>query len=392
MLFAVLTLILHPPDFSYSFYEKFDARSVSKRWIPSESRNYTGIWEVDEPDPPLSHNGEKLLILRSKNTHSAVSAVFDQPIFNINRTLVIQYEMRPTIAFTCSGAYIKLFSGSGFDTYSLTNETEYTLLFGPDRCSTMNKIRFIFSHWNPKKKLYEKIQLKDPPQAPTDNLNHLYTLIIRPNNTFSILLDNKVIKDGSLFFGFEPPVVPRTQIPDPQDRKPDDWEEIPYIVDPQNQKPQDWDDSKGTWKPSLIPNPKYKGEWKPQLIKNPEFYYDPEPYKLQPITAIGFEIWATNKDLSFGKILIAYDEDRVIQWNRRDFLMRKQFQIESIERGLKKQDKPLKISLKSSILSMYHSIIQSIFPIEVSVELIFVLCALSLPIFVAAISKKYKLL
>jgi hypothetical protein len=39
-----------------------------------------------------------------------------------------------------------------------------------------------------------------------DRQTHLYTLIIRPDNTFEILIDNESKKKGSLLTDMDPPV------------------------------------------------------------------------------------------------------------------------------------------------------------------------------------------
>lgn len=50
-------------------------------------------------------------------------------------------------------------------------------------------------------------------------------MIVRPDNTFTILVDNKEANAGSLLEDFTPPVNPPEEIDDPNDKKPDDWDE-----------------------------------------------------------------------------------------------------------------------------------------------------------------------
>lgn len=63
-----------------------------------------------------------------------------------------------------------------------------------------------------------------------DKLPHLYRLTVKPDNTFTIHLDHKVIKAGSLLKDFEPPVNPPHEIDDPEDVKPDDWDEREKVI------------------------------------------------------------------------------------------------------------------------------------------------------------------
>ena len=68
----------------------------------------------------------------------------------------------------------------------------------------------------------------------------MVTLIVNPDNTFEIRVDKQVVNSGSLLNDFEPPVNPPVEIDDPEDKKPDDWDEREKIVDPDAKKPDDW--------------------------------------------------------------------------------------------------------------------------------------------------------
>ena len=69
-----------------------------------------------------------------------------------------------------------------------------------------------------------------------------------------------------------------TEIDDPEDKKPDGWDDIPaQIADPDATKPEDWDDEDdGEWEPPLIDNPDFKGEWQVALAPSPS--PSPSPY------------------------------------------------------------------------------------------------------------------
>lgn len=69
-------------------------------------------------------------------------------------------------------------------------------------------------------------QFRDRLEEPfKDKLPHLYQLVIRPDNTFEISVDHKVVNQGSLLSEFTPPVNPPREIDDPEDKKPKDWDE-----------------------------------------------------------------------------------------------------------------------------------------------------------------------
>ncbi len=177
------------------------------------------------------------------------------------------------------------------------------------------QVHFIFKHKNPKTGEYEEKHLKSPPSIKNDKLTHLYTLVVKKDNTFQLLIDNKSMKNGSLLEDFTPAVNPPAEIDDPNDKKPEDWvdeariadpdatkpedwdEDAPFeivdedaekpddwledepltVPDPEAEKPEDWDDEEdGDWIPPQVPNPKCEeasgcGKWEPPTKKNPAY-------------------------------------------------------------------------------------------------------------------------
>merc|ERR1719198_806524 len=111
-------------------------------------------------------------------------------------------------------------------------------------------------------------------------------------------------------------------MPDPSDKKPDGWDDIPsQIPDPDATKPEDWDDEddgeweaplidnpdfKGEWEPKEIENPAYKGEWAPKQISNPDFE---EGVQLAAYDSfyVGYELWIVNNGTIFDNILVTDD-------------------------------------------------------------------------------------
>merc|ERR1712187_874824 len=110
-------------------------------------------------------------------------------------TFVVQYEVRLHEGLQCGGAYIKLASkqDGDFKPSDVTNNTPYTVMFGPDKCGTTNKVHFIWKFQNPVSGEFEEHHLKNPPsaQGTSDKRSHLYTLVIRSNNDFEIFIDKK---------------------------------------------------------------------------------------------------------------------------------------------------------------------------------------------------------
>ncbi|XP_023238032.1 calnexin-like, partial [Centruroides sculpturatus] len=318
------------PIGNYYLAEHFDDREdFSKRWIISEAKKdgieeniakYNGKWEVEETEKN-GLNGDLGLVLKSKAHHHAISTRLDKPFLFDNKPFVLQYEVHFQNGQDCGGAYIKVLSQtSDMNLKNFHDKTPYTIMFGPDKCGTEQKLHFIFRHRNPKNGTYQEKHWKRASSIPKledlfkDKKPHLFTLIITPDNRFEIQIDQKSIHKGSLLEDVSPSVNPPAEIDDPNDSKPEDWDErekipdpnakkpdnwdedaprqipdpnarkpegwlddeVELIPDPNAEKPKDWDDEMdGEWEPPLISNPNCEqagcGEWKPPMIDNPNY-------------------------------------------------------------------------------------------------------------------------
>merc|ERR1712048_1528399 len=177
---------------------------------------------------------------------------------------------------------------------------------------------------------------KDIP-VQNDKITHLYTLVIRPDNTFEVFTDNMSVRSGNLDDEFDflepkqikdPSVtkpkdwVDQKKIPDPNDQKPDGHGDIPEeIPDPDARKPEDWDDEddgeweapmidnpayEGPWSPKMIDSPDFKGPWEHPMIPNPDYVYDSSMYAVcaKGCTHIGFELWQVKSGTIFDDIIV----------------------------------------------------------------------------------------
>ncbi|EXJ79563.1 calnexin [Capronia epimyces CBS 606.96] len=329
-----------PTNLKAPFLEQF-TDDWDTRWTPSHAKKqdsksdedwaYVGEWSVEEPSVFPAIVGDKALVVKNAAAHHAISAKFPAVINNKGKTLVVQYEVKLQNGLECGGAYMKLLrENKKLHAEEFSNASPYVIMFGPDKCGATNKVHFIFQHKNPKTGEYEEKHLKSPPQAKITKLTTLYTLIVKPDNTFELLIDNTSVKNGSLLEDFSPAVNPAKEIDDPKDKKPDDWVELARIPDPEAKKPEDWDEDQpfevvdeeaekpddwledepatipdpeaekpedwddeedGDWIPPQVPNPKCEevsgcGKWEPPLKKNPLYkgkwtapYIDNPDYK-----------------------------------------------------------------------------------------------------------------
>lgn len=328
-----------PTTLKAPFLEQF-TDDWDTRWTPSHAKKedsksdeewqYVGEWSVEEPTVFPGISGDKGLVLKNPAAHHAISAKFPKKIDNKGKTLVVQYEVKLQNGLECGGAYMKLLQDNKkLHAEEFSNTSPYVIMFGPDKCGATNKVHFIFKHKNPKTGEYEEKHLKSPPQAKTAKLTSLYTLIVKPDNSFEMLIDGKSAKNGSLLEDFTPAVNPikeiddakdtkpetwvdEARIPDPEATKPEDWDEdAPFevvdeeatkpddwledeptsIPDPEAEKPEDWDDEEdgdwiapmvpnqkceeasgcGKWEKPMIKNPSYKGKWTAPYIENPDY-------------------------------------------------------------------------------------------------------------------------
>lgn len=316
------------------FEDRFDD-GWEKRWVKSEWKNdekmagewnhTSGKWNGDPNDKGIQTTEDYRFY--------AISAEFPE-FSNKDKTLVFQFSVKHEQKLDCGGGYMKLLSGD-VDQKKFGGETPYSIMFGPDICGySTKKVHVIFTR-NGKNHLIKK----DIP-CETDQLTHVYTLIIRPDATYSVLIDNNEKQSGSLYSDWD--ILPPKKIKDPEAKKPEDWDDKEYIPDPEDKKPEgyddipkeipdpdakkpeDWDDEedgewtaptipnpeyKGPWKPKQIKNPNYKGKWKAPMIDNPDFKDDGDIYVYPDLKYVATELWQVKSGTLFDNILVCDDPE-----------------------------------------------------------------------------------
>jgi len=109
-------------------------------------------------------------------------------------------------------------------------------MFGPDKCgSTNNKVHFILQHQNP---MWQEKHFNDTPPIRSDTETHLYTLVLRKDNSFEIFVDKKSAKKGDLLTHMIPSANPAAEIDDASDKKPEGWVDEAKIDDAASVKPE----------------------------------------------------------------------------------------------------------------------------------------------------------
>jgi len=269
------------------------------------------------------------------------------------KDIVIQYSVKNEQSIDCGGAYIKLLPGGDkFDSAKFGGDTPYAIMFGPDICGS-NKRTHVILHSEDKG---EGLLIKKDIPCETDVFSHLYTLVVRPDNTFEVFVDNKSVRKGKLEDEFDfleekeikdPDVTKPTdwvdvkKIPDPEDVKPEGQDDIPSeIPDPDVTKPDDWDDEddgdweppmidnpdyKGPWSPKMIDNPDYKGPWIHPMVPNPDYKYNDKMYAVCPdgCSHVGFELWQVKSGTVFDDIIVTDSLEEAQKFAEETFFKKK---------------------------------------------------------------------
>jgi calreticulin len=335
------------------FKEDFNDASWKSRWVSSdmggkdaselgEFKHTAGKFYADASDKGIQ-TGEDARFY-------GLSAKMSEAFSNKNKDLVLQFSVKHEQDIDCGGGYIKL--TGDMDQAKFSGATPYQIMFGPDICGYSNRRTHAIFHYAPKN---DNLLIKNDLPVKTDQLTHLYTLVVKPDNTFQFYTDLEVLKEGKLEDEWDfllpkeikdPAVskpkdwVDAKKIPDPSDTKPAGYDDIPAeITDPDAKKPDDWDDDedgeweapkidnpeyKGPWKPKMIDNPEYKGEWVHPMIPNPDYKEDPDlHFRCDKCTHVGFELWQVKSGTIFDDILVSDSFEEAKAYAEKTFMKKK---------------------------------------------------------------------
>merc|ERR1712093_273437 len=228
------------------------------------------------------------------------------------KDLIIQYQAKYEKDVECGGGYLKV-GPKMEDQKAFGDPTVYNIMFGPDKCGYTKRTHLIFQYKG--KNVLKKTDLSYK-QEP-DGTSHLYTLVLKPDNTVLVEIDQEKVYEGNLKEDWE--VLKPKTISDPDDKKPSDWVDEAMMDDPEDKKPDDWDDEedgeweppmkdnpeyKGDWSVKRISNPEYKGIWKAKDIDNPEYEDDDSVYSYDDFGFIGFDLWQVKGNTIFDNVII----------------------------------------------------------------------------------------
>ncbi|KAL0412920.1 UNVERIFIED_CONTAM: Calreticulin [Sesamum radiatum] len=334
----------------------WESRWVKSDWKKDENMagewNYTsGKWNGDPNDKGIQTSEDYRFY--------AISAEFPE-FSNKDKTLVFQFSVKHEQKLDCGCGYMKLLSGE-VDQKKFGGDTPYSIMFGPDICGYSTKKVHAILTYNETNHL-----IKKEVPCETDQLSHVYTFILRPDATYSILIDNVEKQTGSLYSDWD--ILPPKKIKDPEAKKPEDWDDKEYIPDPRTRSQRLYDMTSQRRSPILMPkslrtgmmrrmasgqlqpfptlstrahgsqrfvnsqlsfigivnkmtlitslfqcqkikNPNYKGKWKAPMIDNPDFKDDPDLYVYPNLKYVGIELWQVKSGTLFDNVLVADDPE-----------------------------------------------------------------------------------
>ena len=336
-------------------------RQWEKRWVKSEARpkKERGSWSwargrlydanfaKAHPDGPKEDKG---LQTKDGARFFGISAKMNHTIANDGRELVVQFSVKHGQKIDCGGGYIKVLP-AGLRQKKFAGNDEYAIMFGPDICGTaLHRVQVIFHH----AASGENLPMKKEVQCETDEYSHLYTLVVRPDNTYEVQIDGATKASGSLYddWDFLAPReiadpdhpkpedwVDEAQIPDPNDLMPDGYDELPrQIPDPRAGRPGGWDEKedgewvapmidnpefRGEWQPRMVANPVYSGEWAPPMMANPDFVDDTKVHAVcKDCEFVGIELWQVKAGSIFDDIIITDSLEEAVEYAKETFFVK----------------------------------------------------------------------
>jgi len=340
--------------FSETFGSGWEDRWTVSKWKESEGTQgkwvaSAGKWFKDEAEDTGIQTGED-------SRFFGISASFDS-FSNADKDLIVQYQAKYEKDIECGGGYVKL-GPKMDDPTAFGDPTVYNIMFGPDKCGYTKRTHLIFNYKG--KNVLKKSDLDYKQED--EGTSHLYRMILKPDNTVRVEIDEEKIYEGSIKEDWEV-LAPKeisdpadkkpddwsdeSMIDDPEDKKPDDWVEEKRIVDPEAKKPDDWDDEedgdweapmkdnpayKGDWMVKRISNPAYKGFWEAKKIANPDYVDDDTVYKFADFGFIGFDLWQVKGNTIFDNIILTDDKAEA------DTFAKKWKELSAVEKAKKKEE------------------------------------------------------
>jgi len=340
--------------FSETFGPGWEDRWTVSKWKDSEGTagkwvSNAGKWYADEAEDTGIQTGED-------SKFFGISTGFDS-FSNAGKEVIIQYQAKYEKDVECGGGYLKI--GAKLDDLAAFGDpTPYNIMFGPDKCGYTKRTHLIFNYKG--KNVLKKSDLAYKQE--NDGTSHVYRLVVKPDATVRVEIDEEKIYEGSLKEDWEMLAAKEINDPDdkkpsdwvddsmmddPEDVKPDDWTEEKRMVDEDASKPDDWDDEedgeweapmkdnpayKGDWHVKRISNSAYKGVWSAKTIANPEYVEDDALGQYADFGFLGFDLWQVKGGTIFDNVIVTDDVAEA------DVFAKKWKALSEVEKAKKKEE------------------------------------------------------
>jgi hypothetical protein len=244
-----------------SKHGKYSDNIFQQQSIFVSDQNDEDIWFVNNPKKA---NGQILTAIELSGFVTVVTKKFRHPV-QMEDVFVWQFELKTLAENRCKEYYVNVYVVSD-QVDSMNNNFEVLQMkFGPKICFRRNEFRIEVYKDNGILNMSTKHSLTVNFENKDRNIFHIYTVIFRRNQTFEILLNNKVISMGN-FSDFVPPIVEQEYVKDASEKPPANWDSRMFINDPNSTKPKAWNEEE----PKLIPDPEKffppLGGWKMSIL------------------------------------------------------------------------------------------------------------------------------
>ncbi|KFD46052.1 hypothetical protein M513_13076, partial [Trichuris suis] len=282
---------------------------------------YDGQWKIHTHSNPLLKRNY-VLLMQTPAAYHAICSAFKKPFIFRSKPLIIQYDLKFQVPLMeCGGGYVKLYEGFGLNCYEIfRNDTEFQLMFGPDKCGGKQIIHFIIGQKDHKTSVFtpQAISSKRPLNSIfQDTLTHLFTLALYPNDSYFIYIDQLLHDHGNL----KDKMMKKMSHNDfPKDksntlkRAPTDWnnEEVDSVspaVNVNNATCKDGSDCVALHEPSMRDLEHREQRVTPLTVNRKESRGTDESSGsvfriLGPIHWLGLELWTDTPDLAFDNFLV----------------------------------------------------------------------------------------
>merc|ERR1711977_775903 len=180
------------------------------RWTVSkwkESEGTAGTWKLNAGKWFADEAEDKGIQTKEDSKFFGISAGFDS-FSNKGKDLIIQYQTKYEKDVECGGGYLKA-GPKMSDPTTFGDPTAYNIMFGPDKCGYTKRTHLIFNYKG--KNVLKKSDLSYKQEG--EGTSHLYRLVVKPDNTVRVEIDEEKIYEGSLKEDWE--VLKPKEIDDP---------------------------------------------------------------------------------------------------------------------------------------------------------------------------------